>query len=251
VVASFYEPQFLTESKLLGDLNALVIIGVLGTALAGLRKIIPSERTIYEPRKLILDLSATTHYFPKRWQENEHTEATYKDIKQLYPYSFVTLFWEMLGIFIAPIQMISMAQSADKIYAYMRSTTTQYNRCAFYSKHGCFQKKKDKYENSVSGDASNLVEEVKQYPYKVAQSIASFKMEYPTWEVPDYLNAFFDQLARENPRILLNRSFSEDKISDMKNESVMSGLNLSSKSRQGTELEKEQCSMLVTSIQQR
>jgi hypothetical protein len=31
----------------------LVLIGTLGTVLAGLRKIIPSERTVYEPKKYL------------------------------------------------------------------------------------------------------------------------------------------------------------------------------------------------------
>jgi hypothetical protein len=78
---------------------------------------------------IMLELSAATHYYPRRWIGQEHTAATVSDIKKLYPYSFVTFFWEVchccdlvnlfifltlqiLGIFIAPLQMISMSRNA-------------------------------------------------------------------------------------------------------------------------------------------
>jgi len=186
VLASVYEPMFLTQTKLIGDWNALVVLGCIGTILAGLRKVVPSERTVYEPKKNILDLSTVTHYYPKRWIGNEHTEETYQEIFRLYPYSVLTFFWEMLGIFLAPLQMIFMARNADAIIEYMRDNTVQLNKTAVYCKHGCFQKKKDATSTSV----------IHQYPYKVIQSMINFKMEYPSWNPPDHLLPFFEHTSQ-------------------------------------------------------
>lgn len=48
----------------------------------------------------------------------------------------------MLGIFIAPLQMLTMSRNADAIVEYLRDNTIQLNRSALYSKHGCFKKTK-------------------------------------------------------------------------------------------------------------
>lgn len=107
----------------------------------------------------MLDLSAATHYYPRRWIGQEHTAATVADLKRLYPYSITTFFWEvrllllkphvqMLGIFIAPLQMISMSRSAGSILNYVKEITVQLHGRDLYSKHSCFRKKKEKYQDS-------------------------------------------------------------------------------------------------------
>lgn len=211
VVASFYDPNFLTQTKLIGDLNALVIIGALGTAVGGLRRVIPSERTVYEPKHIMLDLSAATHYYPRRWIGQEHTAATVSDLKKLYPYSILTFFWEMLGIFIAPLQMISMSRNAGSILNYIKEITVQLHGRDFYTKHSCFRKKKEKYQDqTLSLSAEPNIPHLRLFPYKVAQSLVNFKAEYPAWVPPDHLMPFFEELFVANKsKAPIHESFGE------------------------------------------
>jgi len=104
------------------------------------------------------------------------------------------------------------------------------------------QRKKEKYENRRS---STDRDEISQFPYKVCQSIISFKMEYPSWIPPDHLTAFFSQLNQVNSSRLvsLKQSFSDYTESHDFSQKSTSYLGQSSvgqsKQQKGTEKEKE------------
>lgn len=82
--------------------------------LYGARQVSAFEDSLSNLR-LLLEVSAHTHYFPKEWSGKEGSRETVSAFMKLYPYSVVLWLLEALGIFLAPIQMCtSLASSSGK-----------------------------------------------------------------------------------------------------------------------------------------
>ncbi|CAN1292043.1 Autophagy-related protein 9 [Linum perenne] len=143
---------FVEESLLEGHIfgrNLFWYAAVFGTITAISRAAVTDDLLVLDPEGAMSGVVQQTHYMPKRWRGNEHTESVRIEFETLFQYTGVMLIEEMASIFLTPLLLLFVVP-----------------------KHG----------NSNYGSPCNVPRTQRSSQGKMEKSMLSFKSSYPSWE---------------------------------------------------------------------
>ncbi|CAN1766525.1 Autophagy-related protein 9 [Linum perenne] len=183
---------FMEESLLEGHIfgrNLFWYAAVFGTITAISRAAVTDDFLVLDPDGAMSMTVQHTHYIPKRWRGNEHTETVRMEFETLFQYTGMMLLEEMSSIFLTPFLLLFVVpKRVDDILEFIADFTVDVEGvghvCSFsafdFLKHG----------NSNYGSPCNAPRTRRSSQGKMEKSMLSFKSNYPTWE-PDSLGKQF------------------------------------------------------------
>jgi autophagy-related protein 9 len=60
--------------KIVGDLNAVTVMGILTTIVAVSRGMLQDEYAVYDPEWSLTNVIQHTHYMPEHWKDKLHSD---------------------------------------------------------------------------------------------------------------------------------------------------------------------------------
>ena len=170
--------SFLSAEHLKGKMFWL--IGILGMILATAKSAIVQDKLDDKksPTLLLNEIYSNTHYLPNDWKNEKEQERTRKAFAKFFELKIILLFYEMVGIILAPVTLYQFATKHSHEFAsfFLRSTTTV-KSIGVLCKFSLMNIAIDNMEKNVSIGKE-------KFDAKLEKSFVNFKLNYPSWISP-------------------------------------------------------------------
>ncbi|RPA76067.1 APG9-domain-containing protein [Ascobolus immersus RN42] len=142
IIPSFIDSEFFSFE--LADRTVLFYIGILSAAFAVFRGMIPEDHLLYDPETAIRMVIQYTHYMPKSWANQLHSETVKKDFMRLYELKVMIFLQEVLSIIFTPFVLwFSLPSSCDRIVDFFREYTVHVDGMGYVCSHAVFDFQKN------------------------------------------------------------------------------------------------------------
>lgn len=120
-IVSLVDPDIFLGFEITKDRTVLFYIGLFGSIAAVGRSLIPSESLVFDPETTLKSVAEYTHYLPKEWEGNLHTDWVKSEFSSLYDLKLVIILKEVFSVVLAPfILWFSLPNSCDRIVDFFR-----------------------------------------------------------------------------------------------------------------------------------
>ncbi|CAN1136855.1 Autophagy-related protein 9 [Linum perenne] len=175
---------FVEESLLEGHIfgrNLFWYAAVFGTITAISRAAVTDDLLVLDPEGAMSGVVQQTHYMPKRWRGNEHTESVRIEFETLFQYTGVMLIEEMASIFLTPLLLLFVVpKRVEDILEFIQDFTVDVEGVGHVCSFSAFEFLK--HGNSNYGSPCNVPRTQRSSQGKMEKSMLSFKSSYPSWE---------------------------------------------------------------------
>ncbi|CAN0886209.1 Autophagy-related protein 9 [Linum grandiflorum] len=175
---------FVEESLLEGHIfgrNLFWYAAVFGTITAISRAAVTDDLLVLDPEGAMSGVVQQTHYMPKRWRSNEHTESVRIEFETLFQYTGMMLIEEMASIFLTPLLLLFVVpKRVDDILEFIADFTVDVEGVGHICSFSAFEFLK--HGNSNYGSPCNVPRTQRSSQGKMEKSMLSFKSSYPSWE---------------------------------------------------------------------
>ncbi|CAN0898366.1 Autophagy-related protein 9 [Linum grandiflorum] len=178
---------FMEESLLEGHIfgrNLFWYAAVFGTITAISRAAVTDDLLVLDPDGAMSMVVQHTHYMPKRWRGNEHTEMVRMEFETLFQYTGMMLLEEMTSIFLTPFLLLFVIpKHVEDILEFIADFTVDVEGVGHVCRPVRFSAFDfPKHGNSNYGSPCNATRLRRSCQGKMEKSMLSFKSSYPSWE---------------------------------------------------------------------
>ncbi|KAH3745765.1 autophagy protein 9 [Pelomyxa schiedti] len=190
IVLALINSDFVFE---LWGLSSVLYITILTVLLGVTRSMVKPLYVFCDPDGKMADLVSSTHYFPKRWQENPNKADVLKEFENFYSLRIFEWANEVISVFLVPyFLLISLPERADKIVEYFDDYSVSGEfRCTFGTLSNPIHASKNWGTVSQSGSK-------KSNGGKMEKSVINFKVNYPCFLGLDEASDLVESLLTSN-----------------------------------------------------
>ncbi|ESN92661.1 hypothetical protein HELRODRAFT_95975, partial [Helobdella robusta] len=190
-----------TDEDTLAVQGVIKIMTLLGLVVSVVRHLIPDENMVRNPETLMTLIQSQTHYMNDSWKGQAHTRKVMDEFSQLFQYKLVYLINEMVSAIVCPFILIfSLRPNSLQIVDFLRNFTVTLEGigdvCSFaqmdIKKHGHPEWNAPGNLELESPENKTLRAEFG----KTELSLMNFKLTNPDWKVPDFENAFINNIRQ-------------------------------------------------------
>lgn len=118
---SLVDPELFLGFEITKDRTVLFYISIFGSILAVSRSMVPEESFVFDPETAMRMVAEYTHYMPKYWENNLHSDAVKVEFAAMYDLQILIILRELVSVIVTPFVLyFSLARSCDKIVDFFR-----------------------------------------------------------------------------------------------------------------------------------
>lgn len=175
IIITIDKPEILTKLYIYDTKTALWLVGILGTIISISRSFIPNENFIFNPEDIMIKISKYTHYMPKNWRYNCHTEFVSNSFKHFFNFKIIYFINELVGIIIIPFILIcKLPYYSYDIVSFINSHTSDISEVGYVCSFATFDFKRNGNPEYGITENNNMV----SYDGKMENSYINFSENY-------------------------------------------------------------------------
>lgn len=117
IVLSLIDDTVLTRMEIIpGHWTAIMFLGVLGSAFAVVRGLVPDEPGSEDPNELMLQIAGLTHQLPDDWIDRAHTFDVRDHFSALFQLQIVLFLQELFSVLTTPLLLLFVLPKRAREY---------------------------------------------------------------------------------------------------------------------------------------
>lgn len=165
IILTIWDADIFLNFEVVAGKSVLFYVSAIGAVYTVCKSAIPEENSVFDPERLLKEVSDYTHYLPKEWETRIHSEETKREFCHLYNMKMILMLKEILSLVMLPyLLMFRLPDCSERIVDFFREMSVHVDGLGYVCQYALFNVDNGERKHNI-GEPEGDDKMMKSYMY--------------------------------------------------------------------------------------